>query len=149
MSAPETHAEEVERLTAERAATRATLSALLTAHVPPLALAAARDLRPDLFASLTGQIEALVRSLVAERDELRLALLAERGDQAGALPGWEAEGGPAFRLGHTPIRGYVFRAQTHPLGEPWEWQRFEGGSLVAFGYAVGPREAMRAAMEGA
>ena len=104
---------------------------------------------PDGWTLQPTELGREVLELMAERDELRLSLLAERFDQVGALPGWEAENGPAFRLGHHPIRGYVFRARSHPVGESWEWQRFEGGALATFGYAVGPHEAMRAAMEGA
>lgn len=82
----------------------------------------------------------------AERDELRLSLLAEQGDIEGAPDGWKRTGSIWFRpLGPVNHQVEVRRcANIYPDGEPWYWAVFTP-SLTAEGYAPTAREAMQRA----
>ena len=106
-------------------------------------------------ATLIAQLDALTRQGVAvqerlaearaERDELRLALLAEQGDIKGAPDGWKRTGSMWFRpLGPVNHQVEVRRSTIHPTGEPYHWT-LHTPTLSAEGYAPTAREAMKRA----
>lgn len=79
-------------------------------------------------------------ALCAERDELLLILAAERGDPAGALPGWGlGNWGPAKLVWTSDAGDHVIRRSE---GLCWNWELSSPG----WGYGTAPtaREAMRA-----
>lgn len=81
----------------------------------------------------------------AERDELRLSLLAEQGDIRGAPEGWKRTGSMWFRpLGPVNHQVEVRRSTIHPTGEPYHWTLYTP-TLAAEGYASTAREAMKRA----
>ena len=81
----------------------------------------------------------------AERDELRLTLLAEQGDIRGAPKGWARTGWLWWcPLGAKDCQAEVRRSNTHPDGEPWYWALYTP-TLTAEGYAPTAREAMKRA----
>jgi len=81
----------------------------------------------------------------AERDELRLALLAEQGDIKGVPDGWKRTGSMWFRpLGPVNHQVEVRRSTIHPTGEPYHWTLYTP-TLTAEGYAPTAREAMKRA----
>ena len=81
----------------------------------------------------------------AERDELRLSLLAEQGDIRGAPDGWKRTGSMWFRpLGRVNHQVEVRRSTIHPTGEPYHWTLYTP-TLTAEGYAPYAREAMKRA----
>ena len=81
----------------------------------------------------------------AERDELRLSLLAEQGDIKGAPDGWKRTGSMWFRpLGPVNHQVEVRRSTIHPTGEPYHWTLYTP-TLTAEGYASYAREAMQRA----
>ena len=94
---------------------------------------------------LIGDLEACERERDAyrrERDELRLALLAEQGDIKGAPDGWKRTGSMWFRpLGPVNHQVEVRRGTIHPTGEPYHWTLYTP-TLSAEGYAPYAREAM-------
>ena len=94
---------------------------------------------------IVGDLEACERERDAyrrERDELRLALLAEQGDIKGAPDGWKRTGSMWFRpLGPVNHQVEVRRGTIHPTGEPYHWTLYTP-TLSAEGYAPYAREAM-------
>lgn len=106
-------------------------------------------------ATLIAQLDALTRQGVAiqeqlaearaERDELRLTLLAEQGDIRGVPDGWKRTGSMWFRpLGPVNHQVEVRRSTIHPTGEPYHWT-LHTPTLSAEGYAPYAREAMKRA----
>ena len=94
---------------------------------------------------IVGDLAACERERDAyrrERDELRLALLAEQGDIKGAPDGWKRTGSMWFRpLGPVNHQVEVRRGTIHPTGEPYHWTLYTP-TLSAEGYAPYAREAM-------
>lgn len=91
------------------------------------------------------RLRAEIARLTAERDELRLTLLAEQGDSKGAPEGWTRTGWLWWRpLGPKSHQAEVHHANTHPDGDPWQWTLYTP-TLAAEGYAPTAREAMLAA----
>ena len=81
----------------------------------------------------------------AERNKLRLTLLAEQGDINGAPDGWKRTGSIWFRpLGPVNHQVEVRRSMIHPTGEPYHWTLYTP-TLSAEGYAPTAREAMKRA----
>lgn len=81
-------------------------------------------LRLSLREAVDGHVNAVRRAEAAEaeRDELRLVLLAEQGDRAGApSEGWTVSRGVVW---DHPTRGRVARA-TH--GQEWVWTGYQPG----------------------
>jgi len=97
---------------------------------------------------IVGDLAACERERDAyrrERDELRLALLAEQGDIKGAPDGWKRTGSMWFRpLGPVNHQVEVRRGTIHPTGEPYHWTLYTP-TLSAEGYAPYAREAMKRA----